>query len=205
MITLHDFGGDLGRPLDTFNWALTISWSRLLARVWGGPWGWSGLTCTDVQKQELGEDERARSACWPLCRQIRMNGILFHRRFQMNVVRSMKPRAALPRVLPAETSKLADDRSLFLSSPLADTCGHRRCPWRTAEEPWMNRWPVHRSLAPCPMWMNLCSRGWMNTVLVHHSIFWNEHLTGFLYTLVCAINLPHTNFECLFPQQQNNY
>jgi hypothetical protein len=25
-------------PLDTFFWALTISWSRLLARVWSGPW-----------------------------------------------------------------------------------------------------------------------------------------------------------------------
>ena len=35
--TLHDFGGVLGRPLDTFFWALTISWSRLLARVWRGP------------------------------------------------------------------------------------------------------------------------------------------------------------------------
>ena len=35
--TLHDFGGVLRRPLDTFFWALTISWSRLLARVWSGP------------------------------------------------------------------------------------------------------------------------------------------------------------------------
>ena len=35
--TLHDFGGVLGRPLDTFLWALTISWSRLLVRVWSGP------------------------------------------------------------------------------------------------------------------------------------------------------------------------
>ena len=35
--TLHDFGGVLGRPLETFFWALTISWSRLLARVWSGP------------------------------------------------------------------------------------------------------------------------------------------------------------------------
>ena len=35
---LHDFGGVLGRrPLDTFFWALTISWSRLLAHVWSGP------------------------------------------------------------------------------------------------------------------------------------------------------------------------
>ena len=33
MTTLHDFGGVLGRPLDTFFWALTISWSPLLVRV----------------------------------------------------------------------------------------------------------------------------------------------------------------------------
>ena len=35
--TLHGFGGVFWRPLDTFFWALTISWSRLLARVWTGP------------------------------------------------------------------------------------------------------------------------------------------------------------------------
>jgi hypothetical protein len=35
--TLHDLGGVLGRPLNTFFWALAISWSRLLARVWSGP------------------------------------------------------------------------------------------------------------------------------------------------------------------------
>ena len=29
--TLHDFGGVLGQPLDTFFWALTMSWSQLLA------------------------------------------------------------------------------------------------------------------------------------------------------------------------------
>jgi hypothetical protein len=36
MTTLHDFGGALGRPLDTFFWALTISWSRaaLGSEVW---------------------------------------------------------------------------------------------------------------------------------------------------------------------------
>ena len=34
--TSIDFGGVLGRPLDTIFWALTISWSRLLARVWSG-------------------------------------------------------------------------------------------------------------------------------------------------------------------------
>ena len=28
---LHEFGGVLGQPLDTFLWALTIPWSRLLA------------------------------------------------------------------------------------------------------------------------------------------------------------------------------
>ena len=32
-----DFGGVLGRPLGTFFWAPTISWSRLLACVWTGP------------------------------------------------------------------------------------------------------------------------------------------------------------------------
>ena len=35
--TLRDFWGVLGQPLDTFFWALTISWSRLLAHVWSGP------------------------------------------------------------------------------------------------------------------------------------------------------------------------
>ena len=35
--TWHDFRGVLGWPLDTFFWALTNSWSRLLARVWSGP------------------------------------------------------------------------------------------------------------------------------------------------------------------------
>ena len=37
MTALHDFGGVVGRPLDTFIWALTISWSWLLAHVWSGP------------------------------------------------------------------------------------------------------------------------------------------------------------------------
>ena len=36
--TLHDFGGVLGRPLDTFFRALTISWSRVLAHVRSGPY-----------------------------------------------------------------------------------------------------------------------------------------------------------------------
>jgi hypothetical protein len=35
--TLHDVRDVLGRPLGIFFWALTISWSRLLARVWRGP------------------------------------------------------------------------------------------------------------------------------------------------------------------------
>ena len=35
--TIHDLGGVWGRPLDTFFWALTISWSWLLAYVWSGP------------------------------------------------------------------------------------------------------------------------------------------------------------------------
>ena len=34
--TLHKFGGVWGQPLDTFSWALTISWLRLLARVLSG-------------------------------------------------------------------------------------------------------------------------------------------------------------------------
>ena len=38
MTTLHDLGGVLERPLDTFFWALTLSWSRLLARVRSGPY-----------------------------------------------------------------------------------------------------------------------------------------------------------------------
>ena len=33
MTTLHDFGGVLGRPLDTFFWALTIPWSRFVCEV----------------------------------------------------------------------------------------------------------------------------------------------------------------------------
>ena len=37
--TLHDFGSALGWHLDIFFRALTISWSRLLARMWSGPWG----------------------------------------------------------------------------------------------------------------------------------------------------------------------
>ena len=50
--TLHEFGGVLGQPLDTFFWALKISWSRLLVCVWSGPkectkiWSWS-----DIQPQ----------------------------------------------------------------------------------------------------------------------------------------------------------
>ena len=35
--TLHDLEGVLGQPLDNLCWALTISWSRLLALVWSGP------------------------------------------------------------------------------------------------------------------------------------------------------------------------
>ena len=36
MTTLRDFGGVLSWPLNTFIWTLTISRSRLLARVWSG-------------------------------------------------------------------------------------------------------------------------------------------------------------------------
>ena len=38
MTTLHDFGVVMGQYLDTFFWTLTISWSRLLACVWSGPY-----------------------------------------------------------------------------------------------------------------------------------------------------------------------
>jgi hypothetical protein len=54
--TLHDFGGVLGRPLDTFFWGLTISWSRLLARVWSGPKTnkiWPSSTCPVSISDEL--------------------------------------------------------------------------------------------------------------------------------------------------------
>jgi hypothetical protein len=34
---LYEFGGALGWRWDTLLWARTISWSRLLARVWIGP------------------------------------------------------------------------------------------------------------------------------------------------------------------------
>ena len=36
--TPHDFGSVLGRPVHTFFCALTVSWSRLLARVWSDPY-----------------------------------------------------------------------------------------------------------------------------------------------------------------------
>jgi hypothetical protein len=32
--TLHDIGGVLGRPLDTFSWALTLLWSRAAVSIW---------------------------------------------------------------------------------------------------------------------------------------------------------------------------
>ena len=35
---VHDVGGLMGRPLDTFFWALRIAWSWLLACVWSGPY-----------------------------------------------------------------------------------------------------------------------------------------------------------------------
>ena len=54
--TLHDFGGVLGRPSDTFFWALTISRSRLLARVWSGPsycpFVYDGWVCLVYMKLE---------------------------------------------------------------------------------------------------------------------------------------------------------
>ena len=54
--TLHDFGGVLGWPSDAFFWALTISWSRLLACVacvWSGPklrmHGWNELAALPLE------------------------------------------------------------------------------------------------------------------------------------------------------------
>ena len=35
--TFHDFGSVSGTVFGHFFWALTISWSRLLARLWSGP------------------------------------------------------------------------------------------------------------------------------------------------------------------------
>ena len=46
----YDFGGVLGRPLDTFFWNLTISWSRLLARVWSGPKHACKLSSLSIRK-----------------------------------------------------------------------------------------------------------------------------------------------------------
>ena len=43
--TLHGFRGVLGWPLDTFIWAITISWSPLLARVWSNPKSTLGQVC----------------------------------------------------------------------------------------------------------------------------------------------------------------
>jgi len=42
--------GVSGRPLDTFLWALTISWSRFLAHVWSGPQVPSWLLCKRLRK-----------------------------------------------------------------------------------------------------------------------------------------------------------
>ena len=52
LTTLHDFGGDLGHPLDTFFWALTISWSQLLACVRVGP------NCVFLILQEVGVERK---------------------------------------------------------------------------------------------------------------------------------------------------
>ena len=67
------------------------------------------------------------------------------------------PRAALPRVLPAETSKLADDKSLFLSSPLDDTCGHLRCPWRMAGRAVDESMTCSSNLRLAPAGVNECA------------------------------------------------
>ena len=41
--THHDVGGVWGRPLNTFFWVLTISWSLFSAHVWSGPNDMVGL------------------------------------------------------------------------------------------------------------------------------------------------------------------
>ena len=53
--TLHDVGGVLGQLLDTFFWALTISWSRLLARVWNGP---NFLSCPSFLQIDLANSRK---------------------------------------------------------------------------------------------------------------------------------------------------
>ena len=65
VITLHDLGSVLGRPLDTLFWAPTISWSRLLAHVWSGPKGktqglramgiWLKFSCSQFPTNDRGE------------------------------------------------------------------------------------------------------------------------------------------------------
>ena len=49
VITPHDFGGVMGRHLDTSFWSLTISWSRLLARLWSSP----KFTLKDVESANI--------------------------------------------------------------------------------------------------------------------------------------------------------
>jgi hypothetical protein len=49
---LHDLGGVLGQPLDTFFWVLTISWSRLLAHGWNGyelSWALANGVCYELE------------------------------------------------------------------------------------------------------------------------------------------------------------
>ena len=58
--TLHDFESILGRPLDAFFWALTISWSWLLARVWSGPkssWRLSTNTLNISSRTKVAQNE----------------------------------------------------------------------------------------------------------------------------------------------------
>ena len=70
MTTLHHFEGVLGKPLDTFFWALSISWSWLLAHVWSGPKCYAsilreshGLGRTNrPNKQEKGQENLAKGS-----------------------------------------------------------------------------------------------------------------------------------------------
>ena len=56
--TLHDFGGVLGRLLDTFFWALTISWLRPLACVRSDPQCQGSLLNTTDQNPSVSKFNR---------------------------------------------------------------------------------------------------------------------------------------------------
>ena len=84
--TLHDFGGDLGWPLDAFFWALANSWSQLLAHVWSDP-KWFVMhsskcitKCndprTDVNEFDWWGKRNALRNMWGILRKIRIPQIM---------------------------------------------------------------------------------------------------------------------------------